>query len=152
MAGRLATVRTPLVYGGEGDVVEFGGTMPVGTYTIPGFTIPDNCIIKSFNTKAYKTLASGGAATVSFGLKDLLTGTVVVNSLAVAQAFGAFNQPNPGAPFPWVAGVNFAANPLQVFHASSVVMVVAGATLTAGAICFYIDYEAFAPGNKLINN
>lgn len=100
-----------------------------GTFAT-GVFVPANAVINRFSCKTIASLASGGAAIVSFnqGIAgvDLLT----------AIGFGAFSIGTA------LQGVDFDANP-QIAASFEVVMTLTVADLTAGRIIFEIEFTEY---------
>lgn len=139
MGSKIRVVAAGLNVGAEFNAAEVNGGATVGTYLLINAIIPANSIITRFSAKVYKLLASAGACTISWGLKDLETGTVVVNSLSVAKTFTAYNSTSLSN-WPNIAGVNFNTTPLGVSNPSQIVIAIGGATLTSGGLSGVVTY------------
>jgi hypothetical protein len=113
-----------------------------GTIALDGI-LPVNAILRRFVAFVLTPFTSGGAATISFGLRQVGVAAPIsrVTLLAPAQVIAFYNATDQDGNAIARPGNDFNANPLKLYTGWEVVMAIGGAALTAGAIGMHIEYS-----------
>ena len=114
------------------DFAEFGGGQ--STFTLTGVTIPDNAMIVGGWVDTETNPASGGAATIAFGMTlgavtDLFLGATAFDQFD-SQAGGQLTAVNQATP----------AQYMKMAGSSTITCTIGGANLTAGKLHIYLQY------------